>query len=497
MKVFSASQIRAWDEYTIRHEPIPSLALMDRAAQTFADWLMKYCLTPARPVFFICGTGNNGGDGIAAARLLHWAGFDAKVVVCDFAAKHSADFDGQMAQLPRHENLDLYWLKSPGELPDIPQNTLIVDALFGTGLRDVLDGDWASIVEKMNLLDNEIISIDLPSGLLADTHTPGNAVVRASRTFTFERPKLAMFFPENADRVGEWTCNSIGLATDFERQAETPFFYLTHLGAACLRKTRKKFAHKGGFGHAMLVAGSFGKMGAAVLAARACLRSGVGLLTVHAPRCGNLVLQTSVPEAMFSADARARFCSNIPATDAFHAVGIGPGIGKSPETAVALQEFLTQIHDPLVLDADALNLLAEYPDWWRLIPHYSIITPHPKEFERLFGKSDNDFQRNELQRRMALDKRVFIVLKGAHTAIACPDGECWFNTTGNPGMATGGSGDVLTGILTGLLAQGYDPKTASLLGVYLHGLAGDQAAAAMGQEALVAGDLVEFLWRGM
>jgi NAD(P)H-hydrate epimerase len=485
--------MRAWDEYTIRTEPVASIALMDRAAQAFVNWLIKYSPDTRRPVFLVCGTGNNGGDGLAAARLLHWAGFDAKVIVCDFAAKHSPDFDAQMAQLPRHDNLVLLWIKSPDEWPAIPERVLLVDALFGTGLRGTLDGQWAQLVNKINRLPNQVVAIDLPSGLLPDTHTPGNAVVRAHRTCTFERPKRAFFFPENADRVGEWHCENIGLAPGFEGEAETSFYCLDHAAAAALRKPRRKFSHKGNYGHALLVAGSMGKMGAAVLAARACLRSGAGLLTVHAPRCGNLVLQSWTPEAMFSADARARFCSSFPETTAYDAVGIGPGLGKNPETAVALRAFLATAKAPLVLDADALNLLADNPDWWALVPKNSLLTPHPREFERLFGTSGDDFQRNDLQRQMAQQHGVFILLKGAHSAVACPDGDCWFNNSGNPGMATGGSGDVLTGILTALLAQGYSPKSACLLGVYLHGLAGDLAAAACGQEALIAGDLVEYL----
>jgi NAD(P)H-hydrate epimerase len=263
--------------------------------------------------------------------------------------------------------------------------------------------------------------------------------------------------------------------------------------ATTLHRPRQKFSHKGTFGHALLVAGSFGKMGAAVLSAKACLRSGVGLLTVHAPRSGNLVLQTSVPEAMSSADHRARLWAEVPEMQGYSSIGVGPGIGKAPETARALQGLLQAYNKPMVLDADALNLLSENPGWWDFLPKNSILTPHPKEFERLFGKTENDFQRNDLHRTKAQEHSVFIVLKGANTAIACPDGECWFNSTGNPGMATGGAGDVLTGILTGLLAQGYPPKSAALLGVYLHGLAGDLAASALSQEALTAGDLVEFL----
>lgn len=502
MKIYSAAQTRAWDDYTIEHQGITSLDLMNRAVQTFVDWYALH-FKPSKPVLVICGTGNNGGDGIAIARQLSWLDFEAKVVVCDFAEKRSADFEAQYAHLSElksishglvrtfqeFEKLLHEWLLCPSGV----EAPVLIDALFGSGLNRPLEGDWAQVVEYLNQLPHEILAIDIPSGLFADVHTPGDAVIKARWTFSFERPKRAFYFPENAERVGEWAFKSIGLLPDFEFVTKTSYYHLSPEDAQNLYRPRSKFAHKGSFGHALIIAGSFGKMGAAVLASRACLRSGVGLLSVHAPRSGNIVLQTAVPEAMVSADHRAKFWSEAPDLQAYSSIGVGPGIGKAMETARALEQLLKACNQPLVLDADALNLLSEHPAWWEFLPKNSILTPHPKEFERLFGKTTHDFQRNDLQREKALEHGVFIVLKGAHTAIACPDGECWFNATGNPGMATGGTGDVLTGMLTGLLAQGYPPKSAALLGVYLHGLAGDFAALEKSQEALVAGDLVEYL----
>ena len=384
---------------------------------------------------------------------------------------------------------------------------IIVDALFGSGLSHPLDGAWAQVVDFLNSMPNEVVSIDMPGGLFADRHTPGDAVVRATRTFSFETPKRAFFYAENAGRTGNWDFGSIGLHLDYYSKTETPFHFLTKSQATMLVRPRARFSHKGTFGHALLIIGSYGKMGAAVLAARACLRAGAGLLTVHAPRSGFLVLQTAVPEAMYSGDRRAKKWTEVPDVTPYSAIGVGCGIGQAPETASALENLLKACSNPvagktgtkgLVLDADALNLLAQHPDWWRHVPHNAILTPHPREFERLFGKSGNDFERNDLQRLKAQEHGVFIILKGAHTAIACPDGSCWFNSSGNPGMATGGTGDALTGILTGLLAQGYSPRDAALLGVFIHGLAGDLAAQEQGQEAMTAGDLTDFLgkaWR--
>ncbi len=492
MKIFTATQTQAWDRYTIEQEPITSIDLMNRAVQVLTDWFaLNY--TSNRPVVVFCGTGNNGGDGIGLAKLLNWLNFDAKVVVCDFAAKRSVDFEAQIDSISQQRSIEVEWHSNAQSLPVIPSNALIVDALFGSGLNRPLEGTWAQVVEYLNQLPNEVLSIDLPSGLLADAHTPGAAVVRATQTFSFERPKRAFFFPENAERVGEWSFRSIGLHPAFEEKNDSFFHFLSERDAVSLFRPRSKFAHKGTFGHALMVAGSFGKMGAAVLSAQACLRSGAGLLTVHAPRSGNIILQTNVPEAMVSADHRAKYWAEVPDLQVYASIGVGPGIGKEAETAVALGRLLRAYDKPLVMDADALNLLSENPDFWAFLPKNSILTPHPKEFERLFGKSANDFQRNDLQREKAQEHGVFIVLKGAHTAIACPDGECWFNSSGNPGMATGGSGDVLTGILTGLMAQGYAPKAAAQLGVYLHGLAGDFAAAELSQEALTAGDIIDYL----
>lgn len=493
MKIFTTAQIRAWDAYTIEQEPIPSVELMNRAARVFTAWFTALNPDILRPVVIFAGTGNNGGDGLAVARHLHWLFYDTKVLVCHFGERKSSDFEAQLLSMPPHDALEMKWQDQTEQFPDIPRDAVVIDALFGSGLNRPLEGNWARVVEHINHLPNEVVSIDIPSGLYADQSSKNNPVVRADRTFSFETPKRAFFFPENADRVGAWSVGSIGLHPVFCEKNDTPFHYITDKIVRHLHIPRNKFAHKGTFGHALLVAGSYGKMGAAVLAARGCLRSGVGLLSVHVPRSGFVILQTAVPEAMYSADHRAKFSTKVPDTDKYAAIGIGPGIGTVPETARALQQLFADFQRPMVIDADALNLLAMHPSWWELLPENSILTPHPKEFERLFGVSDNDFERNDLQRQKAQEHKVFIVLKGAHTAIAGPDGSCWFNSTGNPGMATGGSGDVLTGILTGLLAQGYTPQAACLLGVYLHGLAGDVAAATWGQEAMTAVDMVNAL----
>jgi NAD(P)H-hydrate epimerase len=490
MKIFSAAQIWEWDRYTIENEPVTSVELMNRASRTFAEWFIGHYPDSSSPVVVVAGTGNNGGDGLAVARYLHQMFYDAKVLVYTFDEKRSADFEAQTLLLPKHDAVELEWSGQMQDFPAVPANAIVIDALFGSGLNRPLTGEWANVVQWINSLPNEVVSIDLPSGLFADESSKGHAVVCADKTFSFETPKRAFFFPENADRVGEWHIGSIGLHPSFAEQEPAVFHYLTFEDVAPLRMSRKKYAHKGTFGHALLVCGSYGKIGAAILAAKACLRSGVGLLTVHVPKCGYEILQTAVPEAMTTTDHSETIITQVADIQKYTSIGIGSGIGTSGETASALEQLIREADKPLVLDADALNLLAQHAEWWTNVPENSILTPHLKEFERLFGSTSNDFERNDLQREKAREHRVFIVLKGAHTAIATPEGACWFNATGNPGMATGGTGDALTGIITGLLAQGYSSLHASLLGVYLHGLAGDEAAKVTGEEALTAGDLI-------
>ena len=498
MKIFTTEQIRAWDVFTIEREPVASVELMNRAARAFTEWFVRLYPDTEQAVYILAGTGNNGGDGIAVARLLHQRFYPVKVVVCAFGGKHSADFEAQIRLLPAHAALEVVWLDRASVQPEVPDKAVLIDALFGTGLTRPLEGPWLPFIEWVNQLPHDVVAIDVPSGAppvppreqdLPAEAWPG---VRATRTFSFEIPKLMFFFPEYAGRVGEWAFGAIGLHPDFARDTETPYEYLTKTDVKSLLKPRGRFAHKGTFGHALLINGSTGKMGAAVLAARACLRSGAGLLTVHIPEAGLNILQTAVPEAMCSPDPERQW-SSTPALEPYSAIGVGCGIGTGKWTTAALEKLLQEAWIPLVLDADALNLLARHPKWLPHLPKNSILTPHPKEFERLFGVCATSWERHALQRAKARELGVFIVLKGANTAIAAPDGSCWFNSTGNPGMATGGSGDVLTGVITGLLAQGYSARDACLLGVYLHGLAGDLAAARWSQPGMTAGDIVEHL----
>lgn len=493
MKIFKADQVAFLDDYTIESEDIKSVDLMERASGCVTDWIVNHYQPLDVAVF--AGPGNNGGDALAVARLLILKGFRVTVFVPSSDQKFSDCFQINLDRLANHAKVEVLDWKGNGPLPDLSKCQLILDGLFGSGLSRPLAGYPSELVKHLNQSNIPIISIDIPSGLKSepDESISSESIITATHTLTFEFPKLTFFFEASAPYLGRWEILSIGIDSKAKELSETTWNYSDRNCISSIVHHRPKFSHKGTFGHALLVAGSKGKMGAAILAARASLRSGVGLLTVHVPACGNEIMHVSVPEAMVSDDGAELAVTKIPVSDAIKAVGIGPGIGTARETTNALKELLSICSVPLVLDADALNILSENRELLPLLPKNTILTPHPKELERLVGKSLSAFERLRLAVDFAKKYQVYVILKGAHTAMLLPDGQCWFNSTGNPGMATAGSGDVLTGILLGLVTQGYTSKEACLLGVYLHGLSGDLALENGSEESLVAGDLIENL----
>jgi NAD(P)H-hydrate epimerase len=491
MKIASAEQVRELDQQTIQKEPISSYALMERASAKFAEWFVG-TFHEDKPVFVFCGKGNNGGDGLAVARMLQKSFFTVTVIASgNPSSNRSEDNQKNLGLLIKEKLVRLHFLDEISSFPEIPKGAIIIDAMFGSGLNRPLEGFYADLVEKINHLQNcEKVAIDMPSGLMADKYVDG-PIVRADYTFSFELPKLAFLFPENQGFVGEWKVQSIGLLPSAIERLETPYFLLEKLDLEPHLKKRMAFDHKGSYGHSLIIGGSYGKIGAVILSSRACLRSGCGLVTVHVPKCAYEIMQISFPEAMVQVDRHKFVFSEIPNLKPYKAVGIGCGLGTNQLSADGLEELLDAVEVPLVMDADALNLLANNPGLMAKVPKGSVLTPHPGEFERLFGKTSNSFDRLNVLKGKAQDLKVYIILKGKYTAIACPDGKVFFNPTGNPGMATGGSGDVLTGILTGLLAQGYKTEDACKLGVFLHGLSGDIALEKTEQESLLASDLIE------
>ena len=493
MKIFNTDQIKRLDAATIQQEPITSIALMERASKAFCTWFAKQFPDRKQKVYVLCGPGNNGGDGLAIARLLAKDFYDVYPIQLRIGIGRSADNTENLKLMRWASTNPMVEVFENAKAPNIPKGSIIIDAIFGSGLNRTILGFWADFIQAINEIEAVRVSVDIPSGMFADKTTTGVSI-HADWTFSFEMPKRAFFFAENQQRLGNWSCASIGLDRKLIENEPASNFLLDEKMVKSLLRKRHRHDHKGSFGHALLVAGSYGKIGAAILAARACLRSGAGLVTVHAPKCGYEILQISVPEAMVSVDEHQFAVSELHEDlGKYKAIGIGCGIGTNEMTAHALADMLQRTTAPVVLDADALNLLAGHPDFFQFLPKNSILSPHLREFERMFGTSANDFERNDLQLRKAQELGVYLILKGANTAIAVPDGSCFFNNTGNPGMATGGSGDVLTGILTGLLAQSYPPLEACQLGVYLHGLAGDLAMHDLQQEALLASDITEHL----
>lgn len=492
MEIFSSEQIRAWDEYTIQHEPVTSVDLMERAAACCFDWLEKSgYLGQSFAVY--CGKGNNGGDGLALARMLAAQDCPVVVYILEFGHMGTDDFQLNLARL--HQSpVEIRFVQGEDNFHPIAAGDVIIDALLGSGLNRVLEGVTARLVEHINQSGNEVIAIDIPSGLFVDSSSKGNTAIRAAHTLSFQCFKPAFLVPENEACVGQVHILDIGLHEGYLQQVTSGQEMIDPAIIGAIYRPRKIFANKGTFGHALLIAGSYGKMGAALLSGRACLRSGAGLLTCHIPVCGYPVLQTGLPEAMVLTDKDEKLNTGFTGElEGYSAVGIGPGIGTDKRTKGLLEDIIRRYKKPMVLDADALNIIAANPSLFRVLPPYSILTPHPKEFERLFGSSENDFARLKLAAQQAREYECVIILKGHYTFVAMPGGRGYFNSTGNPGMAKGGSGDVLTGILTALLSQGYSSGEAAILGVYLHGLAGDLAAAASSQESMLPTDLTEHL----
>lgn len=501
--VLGPAAIREADEWTIANEPISSWALMERAAGACVNRIVPLLERQGRPpVLVVAAMGNNGGDGLVIARKLRQAGFAVRVMRVHHRSEPSPDNERNHG-LAVEAGVLVTELTDAADWSAPDKEAWVVDALVGTGLSAPLTGLAAEVVRRMNRSGRPIIAIDIPSGLFTESNAANDAdrIVRATRTLTLQVPKLAFLMPENDGFVGAWEVVPIGLDSDFIARSSTPYRVLEAADVKGMLLPRGRFAHKGSFGHAVIMAGSEGRMGAAVLAVHACLRSGAGLVTAHVPGCGRDVLQSAAPEAMCRLDLETSHLTQSPELGGFSAIGLGPGLSTRAETKRAVLDLLASATLPVVIDADALNILSQEPEHLGRLPEESILTPHPKEFERLAGRSfTSGYDRMQHARILAEQWRCYIVLKGRWTAICGPDGQVCFNPTGNPGMAKGGSGDALTGLLTGLLAQGYPPGFACKVGVYLHGLAGDIAAASIGKDGMTAGDLVHAIpaaWRAL
>ncbi len=494
MKILSASQIRQLDRLTILHKPIASIDLMETAANECVKWILQNL--SAQNFTILAGRGNNGGDGLAIARLLHNQGKEVQVYWFENNSHISTDCQNNYERLPKE--IPVRQITAQTQNLHISAESVCIDAIFGVGLSRPLQGWLAERIIQINALPNFKIAIDIPSGMYADTPQPAESpIFRADVTLTFHQAKLNMLLPQTGNSAGKIIVLDIGLLQEYEQEMQTNLFMLSEVLVKSWyqeRLPRPIFSHKGSFGHSLLVAGSLGKGGAAILAARAALLSGTGLLTILAPICNYVPLQTAVPEAMLLLSSKENHIyTNENDFSLFKAIGIGCGIGLHEETQIFLKSLLQNLQSPLVLDADALNILAQNPTWLSFLPKNSVLTPHAKEFERLAGSWKNDHEALEKQISFAQKHQCFVLFKGAYSRIATPEGKVFFNSTGNPAMATGGMGDVLTGVVTALLAQGYSPEKALCIGVYAHGLAGDLAQQKRNAVAITPSMLLEEL----
>jgi len=491
MKVLSAQQLYKADQITIKKGAITAVDLMERAAVLCFQWIHNRLQGNSVPIQIFCGTGNNGGDGLVIARHLKQHGYNVHTYIVNCGNKRSEEF---LVNYERLKEIGVWpeMITCSSEFPKVAENDMIIDAIFGLGLSRSPEGVIKETIQFINTTNSYVLSIDFPSGLFADKSVSDvDSVIKAYQTLTFQTPKLAFLLPDNQEFVGTWDVIDIGLDTEYLNTVEANVHLTYQPDVQLLYKLRDKFSHKGNYGHSLIIGGSFGKIGAVSLASKAALTVGSGLVTAYLPKCGYQIIQTALPEVMAEVDAEYElqyFNSKIKAT----VIGIGMGMGTHSKTVDGFKQFLQKNKLPLILDADAINILSENKSLLKLLPENSVLTPHPKEFERLAGKWKDDFEKLDKVLTLSKKHKLVVVLKGAYTVVAF-QGKLYFNTTGNPALATAGSGDVLTGIITGLIAQHYTPLAAAILGVYLHGKTADLAMNSMVYETFTASDCIEYL----
>lgn len=492
MKIFNKEKLKEADEFTIKEQNINSDELMERAAIQLFGWL-KTQLKENRPkINLFCGIGNNGGDGLALARLLLNDGYEVEVYIVNFSDKRSDDFLLNLNRLKEHQ----FWpefINEKSDLPELNQGEIVIDAIFGIGLNRPAEGWIKELIQHINQSKSYVIAVDVPSGLYLDK-APENseAIIKAETTITFQLPKLVFFLPETAEFAGRVEIADIGLDQNFIAKTASEALLIQQHDAQRLYKPRGKFSHKGTFGHCLVAGGSYGKMGSVLLATKAALRVGAGKVSALIPKCGYDILQLGIPEAMVITAENDKHLINTQTDFTPESICFGIGAGKEEATKHYLEQLMKERSAPLLIDADGINILAENQELLKHLPEKSILTPHPGELKRLLGEWEDDFDKLEKAKAFSLKYKVILVIKGAYT-ITIADKNLYINSTGNPGMATAGSGDTLSGIIAGLVAQGYDATIAAVFGVYLHGKAGDLAAEKLGFEAVIADDLIQHL----
>lgn len=491
MKILDVEQLAEADKVTIEKQKITSEELMERAATLVFDEIHSRLQGANVPIKIFCGIGNNGGDGLVIARLLLEKEYQVTTYVVNYSNKRSPDFMSNYNRLNEIGKSRPVLLKNKEDFPELQKTDIIIDAIFGIGINRPIEGWVAELVKEINASEGFVIAVDMPSGLFADkTPEEKEAVVKADLTFTFQTPKLVFFLPQTAEYVGKNQVLDIGLDKEFLHQAPARANLISKQEALNFYRPRKKFSHKGNFGHSLIIGGSYGKIGSISLTATAALRTGAGLVSIFSPKCGYEILQIVLPEAMVITDPGEKELKEINFEMEPDAICFGMGVGKSKSTIDAFKELLKKTEKSMVIDADGLNILSKEKDLINLVPKNSILTPHPKELQRLIGEWKDDFQKLEMAQEFTAKNNLILVIKGAHTVTVSGE-NLFINNTGNPGMATAGTGDALSGVITGLLSQAYEPLAAAVFGVYLHGKAGDFSAGERGYESMIAGDLIE------
>ncbi len=466
--LLTSKQMHEVDVYTIQHQPISSIDLMERATQEFVKVFKKKYPNKKKSISILCGQGNNGGDGLAISRILYNEKYEnISVYLILFGTKQSNEYTENLERLAKTKIRPIQ-ITEPEQFKNI-KSDLIIDAILGSGLNKPFTDKFAELAHNVNVLNKTTIAVDVPTGFpsegLIDKDYKG---IKADLVICFQRPKLNFFFPESTVALAQFEVVNIGLDEDFIASIPSNW----KLIAKPALNPRANFTHKGTYGHALIVAGNTTTMGAALLSARACLRVGAGLTTLCLPNSGLVALNTTLPEVM--ALPRNEHLA-VEALEGYTAIAIGPGLGLAEEDELLFNKVLN-LRKPLVVDADALNMLAKRMDLYEKLPEGTILTPHLKEFDRLFGVHQTWWERVQTAKKQAKQRNLIIILKNQYTFVCLPNEEIHINQTGNPGMASGGMGDVLTGMIIGFLAQGYSSADAAKLAVYAHGKAGDELA---------------------
>lgn len=497
MKIFTSEDIRTIIAKSLEADGSTVAELAEKVAEgVAADILARW--RPTKRTFVFAGPGLNGAYGLATARKLAEAGFSPEVFLFNIRGKMlSPDCKRLRDEVEKVPGLTLTEVVNTFDPPQLPSSALVVDALFGVENHQPLAGGFVSLVRYINESRTTVVSIDLPSGLFSDWNPNGvnRDIIHANTTVAVGFPHLCFLMDENAELVGQWKVLDVGFDEGVVREMPTKFHLVERADIKRVLRPRSEFCNKNDLGHALLIAGSYGMVGAATLAARGALRSGAGKVSVYSASCAYSPLQTSVPEAMFIGDKGKFMVGAInPATfpqsaKGNLAVAIGPGLGTNDATAAAVESFIKSWDKPMVVDADALNIIAMKRDLLNHLPLLSVLTPHDGEFDRLFDAQFNHERRILKAIEMSAAYNILILLKGRYSALVRPDGKVFFNFSGNPGMATGGSGDVLTGVIAGFMAQGLKPEVASIVAAFVHGEAGDLAAEEQGEYGMTSGDI--------